>query len=57
MTTFLTSTGPQTIINAGSKDLPKIQGVTSFVLFLWYSETTVSGTTASKGPNIDLQDE
>jgi hypothetical protein len=57
MTTSLSSTGPQIIRNCGSNKLSKIQRVMSFVLFLWYGQTRVSGTAASKGHNIELPNE
>jgi predicted small secreted protein len=57
MTTSLSSTGPQIIRNDGSKKLPKIQSIMSFVLFLWCGETTGCGTAASKGQDIDLPDD
>lgn len=54
MTTSLSS---QIIRNGGSKKLPNIQRVMSFVLFLWYGEIAGCDTAASKGHNIDFPDE
>jgi hypothetical protein len=57
MTTSLSATAPQIIRNDGNKTLSKIQRIMSFVLFLWYGETRVCGTAASKVHNIDLSDD